>query len=145
MLAKDPVGFAVRIRGDVVIAAHFLAIPPARLDALRTREEIEPALKRRIPPFCDQALWALKQPDRPGTDHLSRMAEQVVCPRFPISLGSMVVGERDTEHAIASEPRGEALQQALAADSLLLPTRQPRGGARHKGEPGIRPHRQRVC
>ena len=48
-----------------------------------------------------------------------RDAGRVVCPRFPVSLWPMIIGHRDAEHAIAPETRGEAFEQALAADGLL--------------------------
>src|SRR5688500_5426718 len=62
MLAEHPVGLALGAGGDVVVAAHFLAVPPARLDALRTRGKLELALDVRLAVARDEALRALQEP-----------------------------------------------------------------------------------
>src|SRR5205823_14046178 len=97
MLAEDPVRLAIRIHGDVVIAAHLGAIPPARLDALGTREQFERSLEARLAVLGKEALRTMQEPCRPtaGDRSLRRSAALARAGRAPVALRAMVVLDRD--------------------------------------------------
>src|SRR5450631_1264914 len=108
MLAIDPEGLAARIRRHVVIAAHLVAVPPPRLDSLGARDQLERALVARIALLRDEALGPMQQPRGPeGASH--------GCGATPIPgpapFRPVVVGDRDAEHAIFSQARGETLEE----------------------------------
>jgi hypothetical protein len=60
MLTEDPVGLAARILGHVVVALHLLAVPPARLDALGPRRELERALQGGNSIRADEAMGTIE-------------------------------------------------------------------------------------
>src|SRR5258705_2889299 len=92
MLAINPERLAVRVRRQVVMAAHLFAIPPSGLDALRAGDEIEGSLIAGMTFFCDEALGTIEKPrgtkigDRPRfpieRNGCSATREIGVCPRF---------------------------------------------------------------
>src|SRR5450631_634472 len=121
MLAIDPEGLAARIRRHVVIAAHLVAVPPPRLDSLGARDQLERALVARIALLRDEALGPMQQPRGPLRENGVRYGFLVSLGELRIFRGSLpecvpdtifrpvVVGDRDAEHAIFSQARGETL------------------------------------
>src|SRR5258708_8304231 len=131
VLAKNPEGLSARVRGNETISADLSTIPPSGFDALGPGEELEIALVAGIAVPRDEALRALEQPGgtwrKRGRSHFSTIRKIQPDPFF----GTVIVGERDAEDAIATEARGQSPDQALAIDRLLLRSGKPRRLARH--------------
>src|SRR5476649_2249947 len=129
MLAIDPEGLAERIRRHVVIAAHLVAIPPSRLDSLRARDQFQRALAARIALQRDEALRAIQQPRGAQRKNGVRYGLLVSLGELRIFRGSLrecvpdtifrpvVAGDRDAEHAILPQARGQALEEPFAIES----------------------------
>src|SRR5450631_4183388 len=131
MLAVDPEGLAARIRRHVVIAAHFVAIPPSRLDSLRARDQFERTLAARIALQRDEALWAMQQPRGTKTANRSRDTSPTPGPAF---FRPVVAGDRDAEYAILPQARSQALEEPFAIEGLLASAGKPRRLTRHIGK-----------
>src|SRR5687767_10632268 len=100
VLAVDPIGLAMGIRRNVVVARDLVAVPPARLDALRTCEEVERALERGLAVCREEALRPREEPD--GAEPRWRDGRRLRSAEVrgpPVFLGTMVVRERDPEDA----------------------------------------------
>src|SRR5260221_1787678 len=142
VLAKNPEGLSARVRGNEIIAVDLFTIPPSGFDALGPGEELEIALVAGIAVPRDEALRALEQPGgtwrKRGRSNFSAI-RKIQPDSF---FGTVIVGERDAEDAIATEARGQAPDQALAIDRLLLRAGKPRRLARHVRQERVGAQRQ---
>src|SRR5258706_2602193 len=145
VLAKNPEGLSAHVGGYKIIAADLFAVPPSGFDALGPREELEITLVARIAVPRDEALRSLEQPGgawrKWGQSRFSAIRKIQPDPFF----GTVIVGERDAEDAIAAEARRKSPDEALAIDRLLLRAGKPSRLGRNVRQERVGAERQADC
>src|SRR5690349_15328527 len=118
--------------GDEVVALRVVAVPPARLDALGAREQLEFILA--------EAARILEEPERarPGLDEFARLPFARL-DAAPGQLGAMVRISRKAVHRAAAEAHLEPLQQPRPVLGLGQPVAEHARAASWQGHeiPGL--------